>query len=109
MDSHWENNNRTNDYYGDGFNYPGIYDVMISFFTLGNPRPITEISKQFLIDIGYEKLSSSNISNNVQASIISNNQQASISCVCGTNELSRSYETIGTINLIEDTFIYNNR
>jgi hypothetical protein len=54
--AHWEDNNRLASYPdSDGFDYPGCdFDIMIGFYQVGNPIKISNLSKQFLLDIGYE-------------------------------------------------------
>jgi hypothetical protein len=54
--AHWEDNGRLIAYpNSDGYNYPGCdFDIMVGFYEVGNPLPISNLSKQLLIDMGYE-------------------------------------------------------
>jgi hypothetical protein len=109
--SHWENNDRLDSYpNSDGYNYPGCsFDIMIGFFTVGNPKPISNLSKDFLIDIGYEStgfpveslpLLQSQIQTKETNSITINNMcGTSKKCGCDTNQ------KLGTVDIINNKFI----
>lgn len=110
--AHWENNDRLSSYpNSDGYNYPGCsFDIMIGFFTVGSPKPISNLSKDFLLDIGYEstgfaveslpllKPEIANINGSTGVTI-SNMCGASTKCGCG------SLQNIGKVDLVNNKFI----
>lgn len=106
--AHWENNYRNSSYVnGQGFDYPSCnFDVMVAFISLGNPKGISNLSKQFLIDIGYQSNG-----NSLPAIIINNipsinlSSASTISNMCGCSEHCCDHNSLGTINLIDKTFI----
>lgn len=103
---HWENNYRGDTYAnGNGFVYPSCnFDVMVGYITLGSPKNISNLSKQFLIDIGYA-------SNGFPAVVISpsatieTSSQTTINNLCGCHDHCCHNENLGTINLVDNTFI----
>jgi hypothetical protein len=110
--AHWENNDRSSSYPNSGgYNYPNCnFDLMIGFFTVGNPRPISNLSKDFLIDIGYE---STGIDVSMlpllqpQITINSNGTNGiSINNMCGTSTKCGcdTHKKIGVIDLVNNTF-----
>ena len=109
--AHWENNNRSSEYpNSDGFSYPNCnFDVMVGYITIGSPKPISNLSKQFLVDIGYESLSTIPPSIVIEPPGImtSNMEQTTISNMCGCASRCNSSQNIGTVDLINNTFTSN--
>jgi hypothetical protein len=108
--AHWENDDRLASYpNADGFDYPGCnFDIMIAFYQVGNPIKISNLSKQFLIDIGYE-LTGLDIEPLPQSQIQTINKIKQLNTeyfVCGTEEKCGcgSHKIIGSINLVDKTF-----
>lgn len=112
VSSHWENNNRSSLYpNSDGFSYPSCnFDIMVGYITLGSPKQISNLSKQFLVDIGYESLSTTPPSVVIQPPGImtSNMEQTTISNMCGCASHCHSHNHIGTVDLINNIFIAKN-
>lgn len=61
--AHWEDNDRLVSYpNSDGYSYPScIFDIMVGFYQVGSPIPISNLSKQVLIDMGYESTGNNNL------------------------------------------------
>jgi hypothetical protein len=109
--AHWENNNRSSEYpNSDGFSYPNCnFDVMVGYITIGSPKPISNLSKQYLVDIGYESLTSSPPSIVIEQSniMINDNEPVVIQNMCGAASACHCGHSMGTINLIDNIFIQN--
>lgn len=103
---HWENNDRDSLYpNGDNFNYPSCnFDIMVGFITIGSPKNISSLSKQFLVDIGYDNNNLPAISINNPSTIINNNNATILPNMCGCSHCCDDHHCIGTINLIDNTF-----
>jgi len=104
---HWENNYRNSSYpNANGFDYPSCnFDVMVGFISIGNPKNISNLSKQFLLDIGYVSNGFSEpavLINNIPS--INNSNNIYIGNMCGCGEHCIHNHSIGTINLIDNTF-----
>jgi hypothetical protein len=110
--AHWENNNRESTYpNSNNYNYPGcVFDIMIGYFDPNNLLPISNLSRQFLIDIGYESTGAVlpapsiqifpqyNLQPTQHNNIVHNMCGSSEKCGCDTRT------TIGTVDLINNQF-----
>jgi hypothetical protein len=117
--SHWEDDFRSLSYpNNDGFSYLGCgFDIMTGFYEIGVPTKISNLSKQFLVDIGYEstgldieplpqlqiQTNTININNNIQPQRIIHN-------MCGTEQKCgcETHKIIGSINISQKKFISEN-
>lgn len=102
--AHWEDATRLASYpNSDGYSYPGCsFDIMVGSITPGNPKQISNLSLQYLNDIGYTVKSNppipaAIIQNLANSTIISNK----INNICGTQAVCGcdTRHKIGTIDL----------
>jgi hypothetical protein len=103
---HWENTSRLSSYpNSNSYNYPSCdFDIMIGYITVGDPKPISNLSKQVLIDIGY----SSSVPSIPAVSVIKNEQIINgstniLTGMCGCHNLINSTHSVGCINLIDNS------
>jgi hypothetical protein len=103
---HWENTSRLSSYpNSNSYNYPSCdFDIMIGYITVGDPKPISNLSKQVLIDIGY----SSSVPSIPAVSVIKNEQIINgstniLTGMCGCHNLINSTHSVGSIHLIDNS------
>jgi len=100
IQSHWENNSRLSSYpNSNSYNYPSCdFDIMIGFITVGDPKPISNLSKQVLIDMGY----SGSIPVIPAVSIIDQQYTESVNILtnmCGSHHLLDGINLTASVNL----------
>jgi hypothetical protein len=105
VQSHWENNSRLSSYpNSESYNYPSCdFDIMIGYITVGDPKPISNLSKQFLIDIGY----SGSIPIIPAVSIIDQQYPIPVNILtnmCGSHRLLEDINLTGSANLNKNSF-----